>query len=81
MILKQEGKFGLADAKGEIIFDSELDSIKTLGEYILINKDKAFGLLDSAGNEILPIEYKKIELERNEIKYTDFEKNKKILEL
>lgn len=80
-ILKQEGNFGLADAKGEIIFDSELDSIKTLGEYILIKKDKAFGLLDSAGNEILPIEYKKIELERNEIKYTDFEKNKKFLEL
>ena len=67
-IAKRANKYYLLDLNGETIL-SEVDKIKKLGEYILIKKDKKYGIFDFQGKQLSEIKYKKIKLERNELKY------------
>ena len=41
------------------------DSIKNLGEYIVVKNDKNYYVYDSSGKMISEVAYKKIRLERN----------------
>ena len=57
-IAKKADKYTFLDLNGEIIL-SDLDKIKKLGEYILVKKDKLYGIYDSQGNQLSKIKYKK----------------------
>ena len=76
-VAKKENKYYLLNLEGQTIL-SNADKIKKLGEYILIKKDKLYGIFDLEGNQISEIKYKKIKLDRNNIKAYE---NKKWFEL
>ena len=53
------------DINGKIILLAEYDSIKKLGEYIIVKKDKKYYVYESSGKSISGLAYKKVRLERN----------------
>lgn len=56
---------GLANKEGKIIIPSEYDRIifQENGSYILVQKEKKFGILDASGNVILPAQFDNIILD------------------
>lgn len=64
---KKAGKYYFLDLKGKAIL-SDLDKIKKEGEYIIVKKDKLYGIFDFQGNQLSEIKYKKVKLERNSLK-------------
>ena len=52
---------------GEIVLSTDYDKIEALGEYIVVKKDKKYGVYDSNGNKLTDIIYKKIRLNRNNL--------------
>lgn len=51
-------KFGLADADGKLLLDTQYTSIDLQAQhYIRVEKDRLYGLFDRKGNDIIPIAY------------------------
>lgn len=69
-IAKKGDKYTFLDLAGKTIL-TDLDKIKKMGEYILVKKDKLYGVFDSMGNQKTEIKYSKIKLERNNLKVYD----------
>jgi len=61
------GKFGIANEKGDTIVKAVYDDVKMLSGYdslIIVSKDRKFGLLDFlTGTELLPVTFKEIQHE------------------
>lgn len=66
-IAKKADKYYLLNLSGQIIL-TDADKIKKSGEYIIVKKDKLFGIFDFEGNQLSEIIYKKIKLERNNLR-------------
>ena len=59
-IVEQNGLFGIADKKGELIGKLEYDSIRVLNQNYLIKKKNNYGLLQNDGKSLLSTKYDKI---------------------
>ena len=57
-----------ADKNGNIILNPIYDKIKKLGEYILVKRNRMYGVLDFEGKNVSEIQYKSIKIERNTLK-------------
>ena len=66
-IAKKADKYTLLDINGKIVL-SDADKIKKMGEYIVVKKDKKYGVFDTSANQLSEIKYKKIKLDRNNLK-------------
>ncbi len=60
MFFSYNGKYGMANSKGEIIIEPIYDYILGDSSGIIINNDDKYGIYDEAGNEVLPIVYEDI---------------------
>ena len=63
------------NSKGEMILFPNCDSIKKMGEYILVKRNKEYGLLDADGNIVAEIKYRKVRFERNTLYLQNFDKS------
>lgn len=59
-IVEQNGLFGIADKKGELIGKLEYDSIRVLNQNYLVKKKNKYGLLQNDGKSLLSVKYDKI---------------------
>ena len=65
----------MANSKGDMILYPNCDSIKKLGEYIVVKRGKEYGIFDVDGNTIADIKYRDVKLERNSLQVKDTDKN------
>ena len=59
-IVEQNGLFGIADKKGDLIGKMEYDSIRVLNQNYLVKKKNKYGLLQNDGKSLLSVKYDKI---------------------
>ena len=75
--IKKGNKFlrGFINQKGEQITPFIYDYVYISGNYLIVEKDKKYGMLDTKGNYILSLDYNLI---RNYYEFTLIQKNKKL---
>lgn len=59
-ILKQKGKFGLADKKATMVVPIEMDSIAEFYKTFIVKRKNLYGVIDANGQKLLSIAYPKI---------------------
>lgn len=65
LVAKKNGKFGMINAEGKTVVDFKYDDIWDAysrfksGPYLSVQKEKKYGVIDTAGNVIIPPNYKK----------------------
>ena len=63
MIIESQGLLGLVDTNGNLIKDCQYDEITPLAKKVfLVRKDEKFGIIDSMGADLVPINYAKIKM-------------------